>query len=108
MIDDGEVRCGACEKLLPIEQDVFLCRACMDRLPGNLRHDVLNVEEAYQYAARRHALEALGVELIDHAEHSNTNRRSLKPSEYSLTSSASTSSSREKDNRRDADAPSRC
>jgi hypothetical protein len=63
LIDDGEVRCGACETALPVKDDVFLCRACMDKLPGNLRHDVLNVEEQYQYGARKRALEALGVDL---------------------------------------------
>ena len=68
MIDDGEVRCGACETKLPVKEDVFLCRACMERLPGHLRRAVLNADEEHQYGVRRLALEALGVVLIDESE----------------------------------------
>ena len=62
MIDDGAVRCGACETKLPVKEDVFLCRECMENLPDHLRRAVLNADEEHQYGVRRYALEALGVE----------------------------------------------
>lgn len=72
---DGEIRCGACERRVAVEVDLFVCRECMDKLPASLRREVLNAEEPFQYAARRRALEALGVALIDDSEHRNNLRR---------------------------------
>lgn len=62
MLIDGEVHCGACEKRLPIKEDVFLCRECMDRLSDPVRRRLLTTEEPNQYSARREALIDLGVD----------------------------------------------
>ena len=78
MIDDGEVRCGACETKLPVKEDVFLRRACMEKLPGHLRRAVLSADEEHQYGVRRLALEALGLDRRDWLKFSEAKRINLK------------------------------